>query len=161
MGFVFILIKIFNGYILPSIHSSIEEKENFHGVFVKRLYFFTHSERAFFDELERQNDGRYLIFSKVRLEDVVSVKNSIGGRKRKIERNYIKSKHIDFLIVERRSGSILAAIELNGISHNRKLQRKYDQIKEQVLYDAGVSLFKIQIGENFTEKVVDMYRSLI
>ncbi len=161
LGFVFISVKIFEKYIQPSINSSAEGKRDFHGVFIKRPYFFTHSERALFEELERQNDGRFLIFSKVRLEDVVSVKNSIGGRKRKIERNYIKSKHLDFLLVDRRSGAVLAAIELNGASHSKQLQRKYDQIKESVLADADVSLYKVHVGENFVEKVQEIYRSLI
>ena len=153
------LIYLAREYV--SSRSKEKDKGEIGGAFVKKPSFFTHSERAFFEELERQNAGTFLIFSKVRLEDVVSVRSDIAGRERKIKRNYIKSKHIDFLIVGRKSGTILSAIELDGFSHRRSLQKKYDEIKERILKEAGVDFHRVHIGENFSERVRDIYLSLL
>lgn len=113
-----------------------------------RDYFFTHTEKPFFDELIRQAQGQYTILSKVRLEDVVTTSKQLDYREKGLRRNYIKSKHLDFVILDAH-GKILAVIELDGKSHNTEKQGKYDKIKDDILNSVGCKLCRVKVGENY------------
>lgn len=135
-----------------SIHNS-RPIDNIGSYFTLKKYFFTQSEKAFFDELQKQNNDQYFIISKVRLEDIVSASKALDWREKGIKRNYIKSKHLDFVILDKQYGNILAVIELDGKSHNTEKQGKYDQIKDDILNTVGVKFYRIRVGEEFINSI--------
>ncbi len=136
------------------------EKENL-GIgkyFIKKEYFFSKSEKMFFDILEKENNGKYLIFSKIRLEDVVSVDKKIDWKDRKGKRGYIKSKHLDFVLLDKNLNKIISVIELDGKSHNGKNQTHSDEVKNEILEATGIKLFRVRVGENFEEKIREILK---
>ena len=50
--------------------------------------------------------------------------------------------HVDVVIVERRSFSIVAAVELDDASHLRPERRRRDILLEEVLRQAGIPLLR-------------------
>lgn len=50
--------------------------------------------------------------------------------------------HVDVVIVERRTFSIVAAIELDDVSHLRPERKRRDILLEEVLRQAGIPLFR-------------------
>ena len=146
-----------NVYLDKNKNTNLKIEENkFDGFFEKRKNFFTKSERIFFSLLSKENNDENIILSKVRLEDIVQVvKNAPFGK-----RNYIKSKHIDFVIVEKNSGEIILAIELDGKSHNSERQKKYDDIKNQILNSVNIPLHRVRVGEKFEERIKEILNNI-
>lgn len=119
--------------------------------FKAKQNFFSRSEIMFFKLLEKENNGKYTILSKVRLEDIVSVDKSIDWKDRKGKRGYIKSKHLDFVLLD--NNKIISAIELDGNSHGSEKQKHLDEVKNEILEVVGIKFFRVRVGSNFEEKI--------
>jgi very-short-patch-repair endonuclease len=87
--------------------------------------------------------GEYLIMSKVRLADVVSVKKGLSGAARQQAFNRIQSKHLDFVICKPDDSTILFAVELDDQSHNRADRKDRDAFVDEVLKAAGITLHRV------------------
>lgn len=124
-------------------------EENIGSYFKLRDYFFTNSEKPFFDELVRQVGERYIVLSKVRLEDVVTTAKKLDYKEKGLKRNFIKSKHLDFVLVDKSSGKIVYVFELDGYSHNLEKQAKYDKIKDDILNGVGVKFVRVRVGQDY------------
>jgi very-short-patch-repair endonuclease len=135
-------------------------KENIGSYFTLKKFFFTQSEKSFFEELKKQNNGQYTILSKVRLEDIVSAKKTLNWKEKGIKRNYIKSRHLDFVILDNHYGNILSVLELDGKSHDTEKQGRYDKIKDDILNSVGVMFYRVKVGEIYENKVKEIFEEL-
>lgn len=144
------------GLILVTVGGS-QKKEKLNNIYQSRKQFFNKSERVFYTELVRQNNRQYHIFSKVRLEDIVEVKSELEWKERQRYRSSIKSRHVDFVLVNKESGKIELAIELDGGYHNNKKQQDSDRKKNKILNDSGISLVRIKTGSNFDDEINKMF----
>ncbi len=169
MKSLFILVAlVFIAYIViqklksSENNSEIDKKpiDNIGPYFTLKKYFFTQSEKTFFNELVKQNNNQYTILSKVRLEDIVSAKKSLDWKEKGIKRNYIKSKHLDFVILDNHYGNILAVIELDGKSHDTEKQGKYDKIKDDILNSVGIKFYRVKVGELYSKKIQDILNTI-
>lgn len=122
-----------------------------------RSRFFNESEYVFFNELEKQNNGKYHIFSKVRLEDIVQVNPSLNWLTSNNKRKSIRSRHIDFVLVDKDSGEVVKAIELDGYSHNGDKQKDSDNKKNRICEQAGIELIRVQVGDDFEKSIANLY----
>lgn len=164
---LFIIIILIAGLILAA--KILDEKkkeqevlpeENIGSYFKLRDYFFTNSEKPFFDELVRQAGERFIVLSKVRLEDVVTTAKRLDYKEKGLKRNYIKSKHLDFVLVDKSSGKIACIFELDGYSHNSEKQAKYDKIKDDILNGVGVKFSRVRVGQNYEAVIRDILTDL-
>lgn len=109
--------------------------------FFLRRYFFTISERRFYDQLHRilkeDYHWRYKVFGNVRLRDIVDVhKDDI---KKRTYQNKIARRHIDFVLVDKYDYyRPVLAIELNWSSHDNDESKEKDIYKLEVLNEAGM-----------------------
>ena len=129
--------------------------------FKAKSYFFTKSEIIFFDLLEKINNinnSKYTILSKVRLEDIVSLKKDLNYNDKKGKRGYIKSKHLDFILLNK--NKITAVIELDGKTHDYNNQKKSDLIKDEILNSTNVKFYRIKVGEDFRERIEEIFLEL-
>lgn len=111
--------------------------------------FVNASERAFFNALRRELPDQYLVFAKVRLEDILRPKRDITDRRLIWQlRGRVKSRHVDFLITHK-NGTPCLAIELDGPSHNKASSRISDRIKDGLFYHAGLPLHRIGTSQDF------------
>lgn len=122
--------------------------------------FFVNSEKYLFDELQRQNNNRYIILSKVRMEDLVNVVDGLDRKRRYGLRSRIKSRHIDFVILSKVSFNILVVIELDGKTHYWPSAKKGDDLKNEIFSNLNVKFYRIKVGENYATRVSEVFNSL-
>lgn len=106
-----------------------------------RHFLLTRNERAFYQALHHALGGRWLMFAKVRLADVVTCPESLWdqgpGRR-------IAQKHLDFVVCHPVSLRSVAAIELDDRSHARPRRRQRDAFLNRLFRRAGIPLLRYQ-----------------
>lgn len=128
--------------------------------------FFNQSEKMFFSILHSGVAGKYIVLSKVRLEDVVGVQKKSSGDDKDVSsekygaRKRVSSRHLDFVLLDETSMTPVAAIELDGKSHGSAKAKKSDEFKNQLCSHVGIHLFRVRVGEDFEPKVQEMLTSL-
>jgi len=153
LGIVFFLILI-RQFIQ---HASREIK-----AYRKRDRVMNMSEQALFINLEQQLHEKFLVLSKVRIEDFVDTVHE-GFDEKEVwgNRNRIKSRHVDFLICDLVTTKPILAIELDGNSHNRLDRRKRDDFINKLYSDIELRVEHIPVGSNFENEAVRIKNSLV
>lgn len=117
------------------------------------------SEKAMYDVLKSFTEEKgYIIFAKVRLEDLVSV-NVKEYKEIQRYRGYIKSRHVDFVICDSKK-NVLMALEVDGKSHNSKNAQEIDQFKNRVFETIGIPLHRIAVGTNYAEQLGKIFAEM-
>jgi Protein of unknown function (DUF2726) len=106
--------------------------------------FFTKSETQYYVALLEAIAGRYLVFPKVRLTDILQA----TGEHKRSHYNRIRAMHFDFLILSLDFAPLLA-LEVDGVSHNSERQQKFDATKNEACRVAGFPLHRVRVGEGF------------
>lgn len=101
----------------------------------------TYRERVFYRALQGAVGDDFVIFSKVRLGDVVWLVNEPGNRK--YHNNQIQCKHLDFVLCELTRLMPMLAIELDDSSHTRYDRRVSDDVKNMVCATAKLPLLRV------------------
>jgi very-short-patch-repair endonuclease len=107
----------------------------------------TPAERSFFGVLEHALRGRYTIFAKVRMADVLTVRHGVEARQAQLNR--IVSKHIDFLLCDPHDLAPVLAIELDDRSHRRTSAQARDAFVDEALAGAGLPLLRVPAGRAY------------
>lgn len=114
--------------------------------------FFTASEQAFFDKLLKAVGSRYVIMSKVRLLDLV---DPIGDElERFAGKGRVAQKHLDFVLLRPGTYEIVAALELDGLSHLKLKQLRRDEQKTRTLESVGIPLLRFSSMEVHTPEMI-------
>ena len=137
----------------PSDQRTYDAYEKTPSLFVNR------SELAFYHALRRVLPRGYSLHSKTRLEDIARVKPYIKGEGRWKLRARVKSRHVDFLIIDD-NGAPHIAIEVDGSSHNNKDTRNADSLKDGIFEAIGLLLIRVRTGENFAEAAQEIVKKL-
>jgi len=110
----------------------------------------TKTEHAFFLILIREALKRQLLVCpKVRLEDIIFVTDKQNRNK---YRGYIKSRHVDFVLLDK-SCQTIAAIELDDPSHYTAKAEKTDQFKNELFFTVGIPLIRISTGTDYIKEI--------
>lgn len=118
----------------------------------------TKAEQNFYRQLIRAIDGRCIVFSMVRIADVIEVNDQIKGNKRRQHFYKISSKHFDFVLVDD-DMRILCAIELNDSSHERKDRQERDKFVRKAMKSAKLPLLEIKAARKYDIKVLRLLLS--
>jgi hypothetical protein len=103
----------------------------------KRL--LSEGERAFWYPLFKACEGKYRIFCKVRLADVVVTP---AGSSRYWFRT-IRGYHVDFVLCDPQTTAPLLVVELDDRSHESTRARERDAFKQSVLATAKLPLYRV------------------
>jgi hypothetical protein len=109
--------------------------------YIRATALLTKGERAFWHPLLRAIDGRYRLFCKVRLADVVRCppdRRDEGRWFRKIGRY-----HVDFVVCDSKTTAPLLVIELDDRGHRERIRRDRDSFKDAVLKAAGIPILRV------------------
>ena len=117
-------------------------------------YLLTPAEKLFFATLTPAVNGRYTVFAKVRIGDVLKVVSGVAARRSLIARAKIQQKHFDFVLCNK-SMEIVCCIELNDRSHARSDRIKRDKFVRAACHQAGVSLIEFQAQSSYDVKTVE------
>ncbi len=107
----------------------------------RRGPLFSPAELRFFAVLERVVDGRARIYAKVRLADLISVRNGASGRRFWQAFNAIACKHVDYVLCDRQGHEVLCVIELDDRSHQRRDRQERDRFVDAAMRSAGIPIF--------------------
>ncbi|MDQ2697055.1 MAG: DUF2726 domain-containing protein [Pseudomonadota bacterium] len=106
---------------------------------------FTPAELRFLAVLERVVDGRARIYGKVRLADLVKVRDGVSGRRFWKAFGFVACKHVDYVLCDPRGHEVLCVIELDDKSHRRRDRRERDQALERIMTAAGIPLLRFPV----------------
>lgn len=124
----------------------------------KKKYLFTKNEFHFYKQLQAIADKRNLIpLAKIRLADFIEVSEKSEYMKYFAK---IKSKHIDFLLIDKNTLKIVAAIELDDNSHNTTK----DEFKNKLFQQVNIPLIRckgINIVEEQLQKIMNIQTQTI
>ena len=113
-------------------------------------HLLTKTEHTFFITLVREAlKRRLLVCPKVRLEDIIFVTDKQNRNK---YRGYIKSRHVDFVLLNA-SCETVAAIELDDPSHITKKAAKADQFKNDLFFTVKIPLIRIYAGTDYIKEI--------
>ena len=138
MGIIF-LVKIYGGKQAVSIDDIPYRKKD---------YLLTKAELSFYKVLKSVVDDDLLIFSKVRLVDLLWL--SKGTKNRQTYLNKIMSKHVDFVLCKNNTLSPVLAIELDDLSHQEGRRQERDKFVNEVFHKAGLPLLRIQAKRSYS-----------
>lgn len=104
-----------------------------------RSKFFSRTELAFYRALTRAVGTRYSVFAKVRLLDLCAI-TPTGDYN---AMNRVSAKHVDFLLCEPAGFEPVAAIEVDGTSHQRHDRVERDAFVEDFFDQIGLPLIRV------------------
>jgi hypothetical protein len=121
-------------------------------------YLMTRAENNFFTALQGAFNDRYFIFSKVRIADVMTPDYRNGSKLWWRAFVKISSKHIDFVLVVKRTRRIVACVELDDASHRQAGRIKRDRFVNAAFEAAQLPLIRIPTAKTYN---IDHLRSLL
>jgi len=139
-------------YIYDIKHKIFEKKFNYNNYETKD-YFFSKQELFFYRQLRFYlKDKEALIFSKVRISDLVKVNSNKSEYYKYLYK--INQKHIDYVITNY-SGQILCLIELDWKSHNNIRVKENDKFKSELFNNLGLPFFRYENYQYHNFKLLD------
>jgi hypothetical protein len=135
--------------VAPAVQGVVSESRNQPPppplVYRRCNHLLSPGERAFCHHLYQAVKGRYRIFCKVRLGDVIEAGVERGDRwnERRLFRK-IKGYHVDFVLTDPETTEPLLVIELDDRSHGWSRQGRTDRFKDDVLKIAGMPIYRVR-----------------
>ena len=118
----------------------------------RRGRLFSPAEWAFFRALEEAVGAQFRIFAKVRIADVLSPKKTVNRRAWWRAFTKVSSKHVDYVLVDRVTGMIEAALELDDKTHDRKDTRVRDAFVDQAFAQARLPLIRVKASRDYPRR---------
>jgi hypothetical protein len=118
-----------------------------------KVHLLSKAERSFFGVLQHELNGQFVVFSKVRMADIVKPV-SVDGPSWWTAFNQLSSKHIDFVVCEPSSLALVCCIELDDASHNRDERRVRDGFVDHCLAAAGIPLLRFAASKGYNPSEV-------
>lgn len=145
VALILIIIALILNQIISSKNETIIIRTNDFTEYSKKDYVMTQTELKFYRELKKVTDKLQLsIFPQVKLDGLINVKSN-----RKAVRNRIKSKSIDFTIVNNINCKIVCCIELDDYTHNYKARIKRDNFVNDLFNYVGIKLHRIKVNNYY------------
>lgn len=118
----------------------------------QQRWMFTYNEKDAYQKLQKIAEEKgYTVFAKVRLLDLVEPKR--GNPKYKTYFNKIKSKHVDFVLCDKKLVAKII-IELDDSSHDTKDRKERDAFVDEVLKSTGYKIIHTRaITEEIKEQI--------
>lgn len=153
------LKKIFSIFLSPESNSSAPA---YNSPYKRKYRVMNQSEQALYINLQKSIGDKFIVLSKVRLEDFVEVEfGKLPDNVRFGFRNKIKSRHIDFLVCDMASTRPLLAVELDGSSHNNYDRMKRDNFVNSVYKEIGLPVEHIRVGSDFSAEALRLRNILL
>ena len=121
-------------------------------------YLLSKSERSFYGVLVSAVGDTGLVFSKVRVADVIAPRKNLNRVEWTRSFNAISAKHFDFLICSNDDCSIKLAIELDDSSHSSGKREKRDDLLNRACQSAGLPLLRVKASKAYV--MVDIQRQI-
>ena len=119
--------------------------------FISNKYVMTQTELKFYRELKQITDKLNLsIFPQINLERLIEVKD-----KNNRDRNRIKSRSIDYTIVNNNNCKVICCIELDDYAHERVNVKANDIFKNKLFEKVNIPLHRIKVSNNYNLEQIE------
>lgn len=141
---VLILEKLFTNKKTTETEEIKENNTNLSN-YMKKDYVMTQTELIFYRELKKITDKLELsIFPQVNLERIINVKENKNA-----DRNRIKSRSIDYTIVNNKNCRIVCCIELDDYTHNYQNRTERDNFINELFDSVGIKLHRVKVSNYY------------
>lgn len=139
---------------IENTQTKIIENEN-RKYYEKKRYLITKSEYILYKRLiQICNKYDLIVNSQVPLYQIIDIKLNKGDKNYLKYFNKIKSKSIDFVIIDKTTTRILQCIELDDYTHNYYTRQKRDIFVNTLFKDLDIKLLRIN-SSNFDERKLE------
>lgn len=121
-------------------------------------YLLSKAERSFYGVLVQAVGDSGVVFSKVRVADVIFPKKGLKRSDWQRAFNAISSKHFDFIVCDPTDCSIKLAVELDDASHGSPKARKRDSFLNGACHSAGVPILRVKAAKSYA--ITELRRQL-
>lgn len=120
-----------------------KELEKYKYLIFKKDYVTTYSEWQFFRRLVQYTENKdVLIFTKVRVEDIIWIKATNKGFRPYSISGRLDRSHVDFVCVQKSTLKIICAIELDDPSHISDYAKEHDAVKNFIFDFVKIPLIR-------------------
>ena len=133
--------------ILNTVLGNLNPKRNYNYSTLPTL--LSPAERSFFGVLSQITDDSVIVFSKVRIADILRPQKGLNRSNWQRAFNRISSKHFDFVLCRKHDISFICAIELNDSSHNSHKRKKRDSLLRSICDSASLPLIEIAAKRSY------------
>lgn len=131
-----------------------------HGRGARRTYrragpLFTPAEQKFLLVLEKAVAGRARVYAKVRIADVLAVRDTLSGKRFWKAFGAIACKHVDYLLCDPASFTPICAIELDDASHRRADRQSRDALLDDAFAGAGLPLLRVPVRARYVIRDIE------
>ncbi|MGK2230854.1 MAG: hypothetical protein ACI92O_000012 [Colwellia sp.] len=152
-----ILFAMISLIVIVGMLASRLNDNSFPFPFDRKTALFTPAEKNFQNLVEQAMGSRYRIINRVKLADIVSVRNGVSKRAGQTASNNAHSKYLDFVICERDSMKMLGVIDLVD-TQGKGYKVKKDWFVSGALEAAAIPHIRIKVKANYT---IDEIRACI
>ena len=152
-----ILFAMISLIVIVGVLASRLNDNSFPFPFDRKTALFTPAEKNFQNLVEQAMGSRYRIINRVKLADIVSIRNGVSKRAGQTASNNAHSKYLDFVICERDSMKMLGVIDLVD-TQGKGYKIKKDWFVSGALEAAAIPHIRIKVKANYT---IDEIRACI
>lgn len=109
----------------------------------------TRTEQHFFAALTQAVNGRYWIFPKVALDDILEVRQGLSYKERQGALNRINRKHVDFVLCTPEDYKVRVLVELDDSSHQRSDRKARDRFVDDAAKAAGLHVAHVKAASSY------------
>ncbi len=118
--------------------------------YTKKQYILSPAEYSFYKALILHMPEQLIIMAKMRVADIIDIEKGLDKSQRSSAWNRIKSKHFDFVILDKKTCTVQSIIELDDSTHNSKKAEKNDTLKNKACEAAGITMHRIPVKRGYT-----------
>ncbi len=145
----FILLALITLVVIVAVLASRLNDNSFPFPFDSKKAIFTPAEKNFQNLIEQALGPKYRVLNRVRLSDVVTIRNGVSSRASQTAAKSAESKYLDFVICNRSSMKLLGAIDLVD-TQGRGYKIKKDWFVSGSLEAASIPHLRIKVKANYT-----------
>lgn len=152
-----ILFTLISLVVVVALLASRLNDNSFPFPFTQKSAIFTPAEKNFQTLLEHAMGSEFKILNRVKLSDLVSVRNGVSQRSSQTAINNANNKYLDFVICHRNNMSLFGTIDLVD-TNGKGYKVKKDWFVSGALEAASIPHLRIKVKNSYT---VDEIRSCV
>ncbi|ALO36245.1 hypothetical protein CMT41_17040 [Colwellia sp. MT41] len=144
-----ILFTLITLVVIVAVLASRLNDNSFPFPFDSKKAIFTPAEKNFQNLVEQALGTKYRVLNRVKLSDVVTIRNGVSSRASQSAAKSAEAKYLDFVICERSTMKLLGAIDLVD-TQGRGYKIKKDWFVSGSLAAASIPHLRIKVKANYT-----------
>ena len=144
-----ILFALISLIVIVATLASRLNDNSFPFPFDKKSAIFTPAEKNFQHLLEQALGGSYRVINRVKLSDIVTIRNGVSSRASQTAASNADNKYLDFVVCDRNSMKLVGVIDLVD-TQGKGYKLKKDWFVSGALEAASIPHLRIKVKSNYT-----------